>query len=89
MGAPWMDPVYQQLLRKFAPVRPKSAAEIGREEATDAVVAVDPKKKKKPIACSCGVLPVEVWAKIIHKLPHVSCLIPLAMMNTTLRSIIW
>jgi hypothetical protein len=85
-----MDPVYHQLMRRFAPVRPKSAEEI--EEANKRkrlVVVVETKKKKKPLACKGGVFPVEVWAKIIHKLPHVSYLIPLSMMNTTLRAIIW
>ena len=95
MPPPWMDPVFQQLMRKFAPVRPKTADEIAREEASkrkrlaEEVVVVDTKKKKKTLACKGGVFPVEVWAKIIQRLPHVSYLIPLAMMNTTLRAIIW
>ncbi len=33
--------------------------------------------------------PMEAWAKIIQRLPHVANLIPLAGVNRSLRSAIW
>lgn len=94
MLSPWHSPGFRELLSRFAPVRAHTAAVDERppkkrhaDEAPNA--AVSQKKAKKPVCKGGGVFPMEVWAKIIQRLPHVAHLIPLAAVNSSLRSAIW
>jgi hypothetical protein len=79
---------YRELMRRFAPQTKKRAVAA----ASPAAVVVS-KKRKAVVALrrpTNGVaFPIEVWAKIIQWLPNVSFLMPLSMLNKSLRAAIW
>ena len=80
-------PTYYQLMQRFAPVHHHNIEKEGAAAPAKkkAMMVVATKKKK----CIGGDFPNEVWAKIIERIPHVSYLIPLSMINKTLYAAIW
>ena len=79
---------FREMMRRFAPQSKKRVVVANIvEDAT-----TRPKKKRsaggrKPVN---GVsFPIEIWAKILQWLPHVSYLIPISMLNKSLRAAVW
>jgi hypothetical protein len=84
------EALYREMMLRFAPQPKKRALVL----PTAAIVedAVEPKKKKrgggrKP--ANGASFPIEIWAKILQWLPHISYLIPVSMLNKSLRAAIW
>lgn len=75
---------YGQLMQRFAPSLHHPIREEAEVLKKPIIIVIA--KKKKCVGCD---FPIEVWAKIIERIPHVSYLIPLSMMNTTLYAAIW
>jgi hypothetical protein len=86
------EALFKEMMRRFAP-QPKKRASV-LPTAAIAEAAVEPRKKKrsghvgrKPMN---GVsFPIEIWGKILQWLPHVSYLIPVSMLNKSLRAAVW
>jgi hypothetical protein len=86
---------FSEMMRRFAPQSKKRALPVVANIVEDAAVSVNhakPKRKRsaggrKPVN---GVsFPIEIWAKILQWLPHVSYLIPVSMLNKSLRAAVW
>ena len=83
------EALFSVLRRRFAPQPKKRAAVVVQSKE---VSFNRPKKRRiaggrKPVN---GVsFPIELWAKILQWLPHVSYLIPVSMLNKSLRAAVW
>ena len=86
------EALFSDLRRRFAP-QPKKRAAVANIVVQSKEVSFNrPKKRRiaggrKPVN---GVsFPIELWAKILQWLPHVSYLIPVSMLNKSLRAAVW
>ena len=80
---------FREMMRRFAPQSKKRALTANIVE--DAAVSQPRRKRsaggRKPVN---GVsFPIEIWGKILQWLPHVSYLIPISMLNKSLRAAVW
>jgi hypothetical protein len=78
------DSRYHELMMRFAPIRRRIISVDATASHIEPKAAVVVQRR-----CASAVFPIEVWAKILQWLPHVSRLIPISMVNKTLRAAIW